>query len=66
MAMKAPPASRKFKIYRDEIKLAHTGHWDLDYLSQAELDALMTPKCPADLAAEQTPYKVPGKPEPKP
>lgn len=39
--MDLPAKLRKFRIFQDEVKLAHTSHWDLDYLGQAEFDALM-------------------------
>ena len=31
---------KKKRIYVEKVKEDHTTHWDLDYLSQAELDAL--------------------------
>ncbi|MEE4377473.1 MAG: hypothetical protein V2J55_08165 [Candidatus Competibacteraceae bacterium] len=31
----------KMKIYMDEAKARQTTHWDLDYLTTAEIDALM-------------------------
>ncbi|MDO9596492.1 MAG: hypothetical protein Q7J47_02105 [Azoarcus sp.] len=66
MPNKIAPASTKFKIYQDEVKLAHTSHWDLDYLSQTELDALLAQERPADAGAAQVPREVPGKPGLKP
>ncbi|MCK9259005.1 MAG: hypothetical protein RBT39_09340 [Azoarcus sp.] len=39
--MDMPAKLRKFRIIQDEVKLAHTSHWDLDYLGRAEFDALM-------------------------
>lgn len=60
--MSTSPEARKFKIYVDELKLAHTRHWDLDYLSRADLDALMTQKDPLG----RTPDTAREKPEPKP
>lgn len=33
-------SEKKKRVYFEEIKAQHTPHWDLDYLSQAELDAL--------------------------
>ena len=33
-------SDKKKRVYLEEIKTQHTPHWDLDYLSQAELDAL--------------------------
>ena len=32
---------RKFKVYQEEAKTRQTSHWDLDYMSTAELEALM-------------------------
>jgi hypothetical protein len=31
---------KKKRVYYEDIKASHTTHWDLDYLSQAELEAL--------------------------
>jgi len=31
----------KMKIYMDEAKARQTTHWDLDYMTTAEIDALM-------------------------
>ena len=31
---------KKNRVYFEDIKTKHTTHWDLDYLSQAELDKL--------------------------
>lgn len=31
---------RKWKIYQEEAKLRQTTHWDLDYMTDAELEAL--------------------------
>lgn len=28
----------KFRILCDEVKQAHTSHWDMDYLSREDLD----------------------------
>lgn len=33
--------THRFMVYQDTLKLAYTSHWDLDYLGQAEFDALM-------------------------
>ena len=33
-------SEKKKRIYQEEVKTKHTTHWDLDYLSQAELKAL--------------------------
>lgn len=32
---------KKFKIYHDEVKDRHTSHWDWDYLSTEEIEALL-------------------------
>jgi len=37
-------AAKPKKIVREEIKDRHTSHWDMDMLSRAELEALMTQK----------------------
>jgi hypothetical protein len=41
---------KKPRVIREEVKDRHTSHWDLDYVSRAELEELMTrPKVsPAD------------------
>lgn len=31
----------KMQIFQDEVKLAHTKHWDMDMMSRAELEAWM-------------------------
>ena len=31
---------KKERVYFEDVKTKHTTHWDLDYLSQAELDRL--------------------------
>jgi hypothetical protein len=33
-------SKKKKRLYFEEPKAKHTTHWDLDYLNQAELDAL--------------------------
>lgn len=30
----------KKRVYFEDIKAQHTSHWDLDYLSRAELDSI--------------------------
>ena len=40
----AAPAAKPKKIVREEIKDRHTSHWDMDMMSRAELEALMTQK----------------------
>lgn len=53
--MDLPAKLRKFRIFQDEVKLAHTSHWDLDYLGQAEFDALMkAPAVGADDSVSET------------
>lgn len=32
---------KRFSVITDDVKLRHTTHWDLDFLSRAELDAAM-------------------------
>ncbi|NJN46686.1 MAG: hypothetical protein HC808_09620 [Candidatus Competibacteraceae bacterium] len=34
---------RNLKIYMEEAKARQTTHWDLDYMTTAEIDALMIP-----------------------
>lgn len=33
---------KRYKVYRDEVKERSTTHWDLDYMTTAELDAAMS------------------------
>lgn len=44
---------KKFKIYQDEIKTRHTSHWDWDYLSTEELEALMDEQREREAAARE-------------
>jgi hypothetical protein len=40
-AVKSPmKPEKKKRVYFEQPKATHTTHWDLDYLSQADLDAL--------------------------
>lgn len=32
---------RKFKVYQEEAKTRQTSHWDWDYMSTEEIEALM-------------------------
>ena len=38
----ADRATRKLRIFQDEVKLRHTSHWDMDTMSRSELDAYMS------------------------
>jgi transposase len=38
--MKKEQQTKKKRVYYEDSKAQHTTHWDLDYLSQAELEAL--------------------------
>ena len=38
--MKNKQQTKKQRVYYEDIKESHTTHWDLDYLSKAELEAL--------------------------
>lgn len=40
--MNKPPAKKKARLYREEIKDRHTNHWDLDMASREELENLMS------------------------
>lgn len=42
---------KKFKIYQDEVKERHTSHWDWDYLSTEEIEALMDEQRQREAAA---------------
>ena len=33
-------SKKKNRVYIEDVKTEHTTHWDLDYLTQAELDKL--------------------------
>lgn len=37
----------KMQIFQDEVKLAHTKHWDIDMMSRAELEAYMAAQASA-------------------
>lgn len=39
--MAAAPKKCRLTIIEDKVKLAHTSHWDLDYLGRADLEAVM-------------------------
>ena len=40
-------ARKKPRVIREEVKDRHTSHWDLDYVSRADLEELMSrPKAP--------------------
>ncbi len=43
--------ANKFKIYQDEVKERHTSHWDWDYLSTEEIEALMDEQRQREAAA---------------
>jgi hypothetical protein len=36
--------NKKLKVYQEEAKLRQTTHWDLDYMTTAELDAFFSVK----------------------
>ena len=36
--------NKKTRLIKEDIKDRHTSHWDLDYVSQEELERLMTQK----------------------
>jgi len=38
--------AKKSKMFREEVKDRHTTHWDLDYISQDELERLMMKERP--------------------
>jgi len=35
------PEKKNWKIYKEDIKAEHTSHWDWDYLTHAQIDALI-------------------------
>ncbi|NMG04561.1 hypothetical protein [Azoarcus taiwanensis] len=59
----ADRATRRFRIYQDEVKLRHTSHWDMDTMSRSELDAYMTGNQQhADPSNEAGPTHIPDPP----
>ena len=38
---KSKKPTKKARVFREQVKDHHTSHWDLDYLSRAELERLM-------------------------
>ena len=38
---KSKKPTKKARVFREQVKDHHTSHWDLDYLSSAELERLM-------------------------
>ncbi|MCB1671369.1 MAG: hypothetical protein R3F41_12300 [Gammaproteobacteria bacterium] len=38
---KSKKPTKKARVFREQVKDRHTSHWDLDYLSRAELERLM-------------------------
>ena len=36
----------RFRVYEEQVKTAHTSHWDWDYMSQEELDRLHSRRAP--------------------
>ena len=51
-----PRFRRRWKIYQEEAKLRHTSHWDMDYMSREQIEALYghDPASP-DTGAEPAP-----------
>lgn len=35
------PEKKYLKIYKEDIKIQHTSHWDWDYLTHAQIDAIL-------------------------
>ena len=35
------PEKKYLKIYKEDIKIQHTSHWDWDYLTHAQIDAML-------------------------
>ncbi len=62
--MTRPTGRKKFKIHEDKVKTRHTSHWDWDYLSTEELDALVAERrareAAGHAAAESTPATEPA------
>lgn len=61
--MNSPTGKNKLKIYVDEVKLRHTTHWDLDFLSRKELDEVMGAETPGK-QREDKPESADGTDEP--
>ena len=56
---------RKLCIVQDEVKLRHTTHWDMDYLSRDELDAMMRkPAGPIPAPVSEQTRLTPSEPTP--
>ena len=56
----------KMQIFQDEVKLAHTKHWDMDMMSRAELEAWMaaqaSPGAPSSAARRSVAEPSAGEP----
>ena len=46
-------SEKKKRVFVENVKTEHTTHWDLDYLSLAELEALYDKKNRSDRAADR-------------
>lgn len=40
---------KPFRIFIDDLKIRHTSHWDEDFMSREELDAVHGKPAPADV-----------------
>lgn len=57
----ADQATRRLKIFQDEVKLRHTSHWDMDTMSRSELDAYMSAEHqPVGTVTHDTPTTLPA------
>lgn len=35
------PEKKNLKIFKEEVKIQHTSHWDWDYLTHAQIDSIL-------------------------
>lgn len=52
------PPEKKKRVYYEDTKARHTTHWDMDYLSQAELEALYSQNRRLGGAATRKPKRL--------
>lgn len=35
------PDKKNLKVFKEDVKMQHTSHWDWDYLTHAQIDAIL-------------------------
>jgi hypothetical protein len=35
------PEKKNLKVFKEDVKIQHTSHWDWDYLTHAQIDAIL-------------------------